>query len=380
MAESAMLSALPTPDHKRRKSEAEAGHVKAERAKGVAADKAKANYLSGQLRLRLQYAKLKVEHGWQRQTLSEVENLYFRHTHLTRPYPVISPGGRRNGRTLSSNSFSTAATQQENVPSTSTSQNGNGSVPSPSVPASAGSNVAPRLNGTLSGTSSSLSADPSITLSVPSTPTAHTNRTTPLAPHVGFGNSMTRYPISRSDSTATVIMESTPSLYPASHAIPNARRNTGHAPMPSQLSAASSSSTLQATPSSQTLASNNSFHEPFDPMQPTEHVDSQLAALRSMITASSSHPIPLPAPSSGTPTGSPMPPTAGSPGVGGGLTYDAFWSAHGTATSYRTLLAGHGQPTRPSSAAPLQAHASAPAIMASQSANGGSVVGDATPR
>jgi len=32
-----------------------------------------------QLQLRLQYARLKVEHGWQKQKLNEVENLYFHH-------------------------------------------------------------------------------------------------------------------------------------------------------------------------------------------------------------------------------------------------------------------------------------------------------------
>ncbi|KAH7882888.1 hypothetical protein F5I97DRAFT_1930509 [Phlebopus sp. FC_14] len=42
----------------------------------------KATELSKQLQMRLQYAKLKVEHGWQRQNLNEVENLYFHHSHL----------------------------------------------------------------------------------------------------------------------------------------------------------------------------------------------------------------------------------------------------------------------------------------------------------
>ncbi|KAF8128929.1 hypothetical protein EV363DRAFT_1105811, partial [Boletus edulis] len=44
-------------------------------------ERAKANHLSKQLQMRLQYAKLKVEHGWQRQNLNEVENLYFHHSH-----------------------------------------------------------------------------------------------------------------------------------------------------------------------------------------------------------------------------------------------------------------------------------------------------------
>ncbi|KAH7909177.1 hypothetical protein BJ138DRAFT_1127876 [Hygrophoropsis aurantiaca] len=58
-------------------------------------ERAKANHLSKQLQMRLQYAKLKVEHGWQRQNLNEVENLYFHHSHLRnqRP-PVLSNGAK----------------------------------------------------------------------------------------------------------------------------------------------------------------------------------------------------------------------------------------------------------------------------------------------
>ncbi|KAJ7318192.1 hypothetical protein DFH08DRAFT_892930 [Mycena albidolilacea] len=41
-------------------------------------EKAKANHLIKQLQMRLQYARLKVDHGWQKQRLNEVENLYFR--------------------------------------------------------------------------------------------------------------------------------------------------------------------------------------------------------------------------------------------------------------------------------------------------------------
>ncbi|KAI9438264.1 hypothetical protein H4582DRAFT_1953961 [Lactarius indigo] len=45
-------------------------------------EKAKVVNLSKQLQIRLQYARLKVEHGWQRQSLNEVENLYFHHSTL----------------------------------------------------------------------------------------------------------------------------------------------------------------------------------------------------------------------------------------------------------------------------------------------------------
>ncbi|KAM5544337.1 hypothetical protein V8D89_001997 [Ganoderma adspersum] len=373
MAESAQLSALPAADHKRRKVEADAGHVKAERVKGLVTDKAKANYLSGQLRLRLQYAKLKVEHGWQRQTLSEVENLYFRHTHLTRPYPVISPGGRRNGRTLSSNSFSFTLTQQENLPSFSSSQTVNGSILHLGASGSAGTSTTLRST----ASSSSLSAESSVVLSLPATPTLTHNRIpTPLAPFVGSSKAMTRYPISRTDSCATVVMESIPSLH-QTHSAALHHPKTHQNPVSSQT--ASSASTSTTPSSSQTCASNNAFHEPFDPMQPTELVDSQLAALRSIITASTSIPLPPPVPAA-----SPAPPTStpgtASPGMGGGLTYDAFWSTHGSGTSsYRNMRAG--QPVgRPAVGVPLQAHASAPAVMASLVGDGGPIMGPGTAR
>ncbi|KAI6126898.1 hypothetical protein F5141DRAFT_362433 [Pisolithus sp. B1] len=45
-------------------------------------ERAKVNHLSKQLQMRLRYARLKVEYGWQRQSLNEVENLYFHHSHL----------------------------------------------------------------------------------------------------------------------------------------------------------------------------------------------------------------------------------------------------------------------------------------------------------
>ncbi|KAF9450862.1 hypothetical protein P691DRAFT_773611 [Macrolepiota fuliginosa MF-IS2] len=52
-------------------------------------ERAKANHLSRQLQMRLQYARLKVEHGWQKQNLNEVENLYFHHSHQRGPKPYL---------------------------------------------------------------------------------------------------------------------------------------------------------------------------------------------------------------------------------------------------------------------------------------------------
>ncbi|XP_006457470.1 hypothetical protein AGABI2DRAFT_123334 [Agaricus bisporus var. bisporus H97] len=68
-----------------------------ERKRKQTLERTKANHLSRQLQMRLQYARLKVEHGWQRQNLNEVENLYFHHshrgtkTHHSRPSLVVIP-------------------------------------------------------------------------------------------------------------------------------------------------------------------------------------------------------------------------------------------------------------------------------------------------
>ncbi|CAE6499293.1 unnamed protein product [Rhizoctonia solani] len=56
------------------------------------AEKAKAQQLSRQLKTRLQFARLKVDYGWTRQSLNEVENLYF---HLSRAKPVPQPPALR---------------------------------------------------------------------------------------------------------------------------------------------------------------------------------------------------------------------------------------------------------------------------------------------
>ncbi|PIL25390.1 hypothetical protein GSI_13280 [Ganoderma sinense ZZ0214-1] len=338
MAESTQLSALPTADHKRRKTEVDAGHVKAERVKGVITDKAKANYLSGQLRLRLQYAKLKVEHGW-------VCSSFL-------PVPIHVYGNRKPSLLLK---FANG----ERVHTT----------------LRCSGKCRDEYNFAIEQQLDSLVAESSVVLSLPATPTLTHNRiATPLAPLVGPSKAMTRYPISRTDSCATVVMESIPSLHQTHSAALHPKAN-------SHTASASSTSTSATPASSQPCASNNAFHEPFDPMQPTELVDSQLAALRSIITASTSIPLPppVPAPSSA----SPVPPTSNtgtaSPGMGGGLTYDAFWSAHGSGTSsYRTLRSG--QAVRPAAGVPLQAHASAPAIMAAPAGDGGPSVGPATVR
>ncbi|QRW13295.1 hypothetical protein RhiLY_12294 [Ceratobasidium sp. AG-Ba] len=56
------------------------------------AEKTKAQQLSRQLKTRLQFARLKVDYGWTRQSLNEVENLYF---HLSRARPTYQQPQQR---------------------------------------------------------------------------------------------------------------------------------------------------------------------------------------------------------------------------------------------------------------------------------------------
>ncbi|KAI9462648.1 hypothetical protein F5148DRAFT_1212896, partial [Russula earlei] len=58
--------------------------------------------LSQQLQIRLQYARLKVEHGWQPQSLNEVENLYFRHATLKGESKALAPFSSLSARPSSS--------------------------------------------------------------------------------------------------------------------------------------------------------------------------------------------------------------------------------------------------------------------------------------
>ena len=60
-----------------------------------AAQKARMVALSKQLKTRLQYAAFKVEHGWSKQSLSEVENLYYKHRRASSSIP--SPNAVQSG-------------------------------------------------------------------------------------------------------------------------------------------------------------------------------------------------------------------------------------------------------------------------------------------
>ncbi|OBZ65285.1 hypothetical protein A0H81_14700 [Grifola frondosa] len=305
--------------------------------------------LSGQLRLRLQYAKLKVEHGWQRQNLNEVENLYFRHTHINRPYPTISPGGRRSRATLANtitppdvpspteerkpDQIADTAMQVDGAPDGS----GDGSVLS-SHPARSVVGVPDDLSEHVEVPSASAFLEHRTEQGDAAIPgPSHPTLEAALAEQAATGSRASRRNSTRRRPRPA-------SSLPATH---NNTAPTENPPLASSTpdfpaaNPASSTPTAVAPPPPST----SPFSEPFDPMQPQDQHDTQLAALRSLMSASTFSASPTPA-------------------AGAGLTYDSFWSSHSASTSsYRSMLAQ-------AQSRPLVAHASSPAVVESTARDG----------
>ncbi|KAI0925236.1 hypothetical protein AcW1_007099 [Taiwanofungus camphoratus] len=321
-------------------------------------DRARANYLCGQLRLRLQYAKLKVEHGWQRQNLNEVENLYFRHTQMHRPPPSISTGGRR---------VNNAHTASLIVASTST------SVPYASLTegkleqdmnTSEQILNSDHINGH-SGSGIQDSSSSVVHAAMYSTVTSPTNGDTIMNDPLTFvrgshhrNNELLPLQAGQDEKTATVVPHPL-----ASHQVPPSAIASNYRPSSTPRSVSHDVNEGSSFPSRQetippppthnppfsqfsSTPSNSSHTGPpsqrretvyppypsqlFPQTQTHSQFDPSAGATHSMPSTS----LPLPTPvayqtSSASLTSS-----------GSGLTYDAFWSSHGSSTqSYRNVLA-----------------------------------------
>ncbi|KIK63964.1 hypothetical protein GYMLUDRAFT_40177 [Collybiopsis luxurians FD-317 M1] len=117
-------------------------------------DKAKASHLSRQLQLRLQYAKLKVEHGWHKQSLNEVENLYFRRSH--------PPSRHSSDRPTSQSSSDTSFVSQpllSQMKATHSDTNKSSASPEPAPPSSRISLATDSSSSTVSQDRTTLSSD-----------------------------------------------------------------------------------------------------------------------------------------------------------------------------------------------------------------------------
>ncbi|KAI0088952.1 hypothetical protein BDY19DRAFT_993761 [Irpex rosettiformis] len=267
-----------------------AAHDTELRRKKTTMERAKANYLCSQLRIRLQYAKLKVDHGWQKQTLNEVENLYFRHSHTNRQH-------------FNTVNVESADSQQ----STASSQINGGSSTTQSLTSGTS---ADNVNNNPAG------EEPQSRLAISHSQT--------------LGNQM-----------SPVAMEITTPRQPGRRT-PSAKGKERDHSLPTPLfNAVQSASTQPLSPPKRTnrAARHAPIIEDFPPATLADGgLQSSAKYLSSTYISSSPFPINVPIPSQEIPT-SPFGKRDQA------LTYDSFWSSHSTWSS-NLSIAGTGSPTR----------------------------------
>ncbi|CCM02030.1 uncharacterized protein FIBRA_04106 [Fibroporia radiculosa] len=305
-----------------------------------------ADCLSGQLRLRLQYARLKVEHGWQRQNLNEVENLYFRHAHMHRPPPMISAGGRRttggSSATLASSSHFPGNLPR---PGSSTHQRRTAQNPGHS-----------RAESHFQTTAIPVTSLPEINPEMPPNDTNFASFSSRdglshsfAPPHDGQSEEPRERSVSRKRPTSRT-QESAPSVTPIHPSSTSAQDGTSPPDLPP----------VQANTSALDILEFLTAPPEFVPVvQSVQYLQPSVGNAQSLQTSDyhpvfASHPAHTPDPASDP---APFPPPAAPPPAHtpsaayppsstptpststAGLTYDAFWSSHSLSTqSYRNVL------------------------------------------
>ncbi|KAG5650294.1 hypothetical protein H0H81_012722 [Sphagnurus paluster] len=268
-----------------------------ERRRKQTVERAKANHLSRQLQLRLQYARLKVDHGWEKQNLNEVENLYFHHSHQRGPKPYPSTSMVTTTRD-SSTSYTTTTTSNLHLPKSSlsfklgpsslsrshTSANLREEWPLPDSNALAGSSnsqsphttddlvspnqsaTVPLIEPTQTKTLIEMEVDPTSKCSAtPPTHPRHASSPLPVPSHTPYASDMVPYntpgTIPRSDSVPqmaeystpltatwnTAMTQPSPSSSPSNH-YPNVPNRQPHAAPPQPRSNMSPNDNLYAYP------------------------------------------------------------------------------------------------------------------------------------
>ncbi|KAF9815997.1 hypothetical protein IEO21_04247 [Rhodonia placenta] len=305
-------------------------------------ERAKANY----------YARLKVEHGWQRQNLNEVENLYFRHTHMHRPPPIIPAGGRR---TAGSSSVSASSTSNILFPVNEPRPNpsahailpdhqftgvaGQGTEPPPQLPLQTSAPVsqlhaqpstagATQNGGAPAGSGSyghSMAYAQSVAAS--STPVSSAAAFQVAAPPP-FGYPPQSFAYAHPPHAPSDMPPTNPYSPPLT--VPPNGPNSGHAisphlPEPSQ------------QPQQSPHAQQGQRRRRRQPQAPGQHPQFRPIAPATTRPQGSPAPAPAPAPPSPAPASAmpTFPPTQGS-----GMTYDTFWSSHSSlsAQTFRNVI------------------------------------------
>ncbi|KAJ3483446.1 hypothetical protein NLI96_g6305 [Meripilus lineatus] len=302
-------------------------------------ERAKANYLSGQLRLRLQYAKLKVEHGWQRQNLNEVENLYFRHSHMRKPtVPTAGPSHPTHPSVSAEHSIITTG---------------------PSAPESSqATEPASQPDPSSSGYPSSSQQPPELTR----TETQGTDISQAHAPPPSQGLSQASSVVFNGSTLPTSELPSQPQINTTNVApSPSPPLASSVPPKPKRTRARFSNTTRPKSINNRSAS--NSQHSPSIPnstpsssrlSQPPDNPDTTSNANNTPSQPSqSSSTKPSPPSRTGSSTGSTFTPSSStgaaaasssamfgsSSSIGSPLTYDSFWSSHSLSTqTYRSLL------------------------------------------
>ncbi|KAH8091838.1 hypothetical protein BXZ70DRAFT_952505, partial [Cristinia sonorae] len=320
--------------------------------------KARLNYYSHNLKLRLQYAQLKVDHGWQRQTLSEVENLYFRHSR--RPYPPVNP--RKTTSSFDSNHA--IASEHHPVASSSTPPPNLPSTPPPSLSDSFGGLTRSDTLQTIPDTSVTSTAQSSFQSTaasgsfdiprIPIPPSLESYMAATMSPPRPFHDaSMECRTISPPPCSRTLVRPpphpqlylADPNIDPSLVSVP-ATPPTHPSPPKPPLSTATPGGVgpPQPPPTSQPLTRVPTLPPPSSPAPSIPPPSSPVPSIHRSTPSRPPHPSPHPRP---TPQTRPAPPSSHrplAPSTPGGkkpyrpiqpapmkpspLTYDSFWSSH----------------------------------------------------
>ncbi|KAF5364946.1 hypothetical protein D9758_008130 [Tetrapyrgos nigripes] len=348
-----------------------------ERKRKLTLEKARAAHLSKQLQLRLQYARLKVEHGWHKQNLNEVENLYFHHTNARSPEinTQTSSQGAHPGshkpfvshvfaetllslRTESSGSRSSPP-EAKFRPSANEETARSGTpvlVESASNLAASASTSSSRITGThLQPTGSNVQLLASNSYSRPTAMDVDQNPPRPSTPNnpVSLAAAARAYP-SPSYNPPPALSHNLPGSSINDHEKPNStkppskpRRTSAASNKNSAASASPSTSTSSPTAPSTSksgpvpLSSLSSFSWSSSESQNSSSQPGSTNFTYDYNTGKTTTPVPVPKPTPQAVMPTPTPtPT---------LTYDSFWSSHSATKAVRASFSGFSGKNTPSS-------------------------------
>ncbi|KAK7457095.1 hypothetical protein VKT23_010397 [Stygiomarasmius scandens] len=308
-------------------------------------ERARVVHLSRQLQLRLQYARLKVEHGWHKQNLNEVENLYFHHSHLRAPKKDTETGGQSEPTARPSPPIPEVDDNDQKVHSQ---ENGRSDIPNPSGTFNPSSNIAHSYPNFAAAAASSKTPAQPLESSVPSNPTSvpmDADQQRPSTPNNPVSLAAAAYP--------------SPSYNPPPHFTNSHPTTSSRASVPPRTSLPSGPNSTSAPSSSVSSTSTYSWQssQPSNLSLHPTHSSSSFSSTSSNQSRPPSNPSVSNAPTSYSHTHThvtqhqPLNQNPNQLAPAATLTYDSFWSSHSAARSVRSSFSGFSG--KPASATPV---------------------------